>query len=154
VIRNLFETGLGFYHFPFRVIVMLLPADNQAPVHLLISVPKRNFKKAHQRNKVKRVIRESFRLNKHLIIDNISIDDYSLALALIYTAKETPVFSQLHVRMAAMLSHMKDNAVNQLLKNKTSCSTKKISKPHTESTDKPLLIDPVNAEKLSGKSDV
>lgn len=132
---------------------MLLPADKQAPVHLLISVSKRNFKKAYQRNKVKRIIRESFRLNKHLIIDSINSDEYSLALALIYTAKEVPVFGQLTVKMASLLSHMKDNAVSQLMKNQVPSSEKKFSKTYTEVNDEPLLNYPDNSDKIFRKSD-
>lgn len=130
-----------------------MPADKQAPVHLLISVSKRNFKKAYQRNKVKRIIRESFRLNKYLIIDSINSDEYSLALALIYTAKEVPVFSQLTVKMASLLSHMKDNAVSQLIKNQISSSEKKFSKTYTELNEEPLLNNPDNSDKIFRKSD-
>lgn len=66
-IQELFSKGSSFYLFPFKVWVMLNP-DPDYPFHqVLISVSKRNFKKAVERNALKRRIRESYRLQKQAL---------------------------------------------------------------------------------------
>ena len=82
-IRELFETGSSFHLSPFRVIFLPHP-DGTYPVHqVLISVSTRNFKKAVDRNTIKRRIREAYRLNKAKIHS-----PGKWLIAYIYTAKE------------------------------------------------------------------
>ena len=74
VSRLLIETlfGGGCSHsmaaFPLRVVYMTRERrDDEAPIQLLISVPKKHFKHAVDRNRVKRQIRESYRRHKELL---------------------------------------------------------------------------------------
>ena len=65
IIQELFEKGSSFYLFPFKVYCMP-NRDGQYPVHqVLVSVSKKNFKRAVDRNLIKRRMRESYRLQKH-----------------------------------------------------------------------------------------
>ena len=83
-IRELFEKGSSFHLSPFRVIYLPHP-DPLYPVHqVLISVSARNFKKAVDRNTIKRRIREAYRLSKAKILS-----PGKWLIAYIYTAKET-----------------------------------------------------------------
>jgi ribonuclease P protein component len=59
-------------------------ADNDAKVKVLISVPKKKLHKATDRNRVKRLIRESYRLNKNKLYQKID-SNCQLLLAFIYT---------------------------------------------------------------------
>ena len=65
VIEKMFAGGSrSFSVFPLRVVY--LPVEElEAPVSILVSVSKRRFKRAVKRNRVKRQIREAYRMNKH-----------------------------------------------------------------------------------------
>ena len=99
LIKELFETGSSFYSYPFKVVSKRNP-DAAFPVHqVLISVSRKNFKKAVDRNLIKRRIRESFRLNKNLLRPTPK-----LLIAYIYTAKEILTFAQIQDRFLKTLN--------------------------------------------------
>jgi ribonuclease P protein component len=62
-IQELFQRGSSFHLYPFR-ITWLLQSNPAHPHQILFSVPKRHFKRAVDRNKLKRRMREAYRLNK------------------------------------------------------------------------------------------
>jgi ribonuclease P protein component len=93
-IKELFEQGSSFYLYPFKVFFMRNP-DQGYPFHqILISVSKKNFAKAVDRNLIKRRIREAYRLNKSLLSDQ-----NKLFIAYIYSVKEILPSAQIHQRL-------------------------------------------------------
>lgn len=94
LISELFKSGSSFYFFPFRVFFQPNP-DPSYPLHqVLISVTKKNFKRAVDRNLLRRRIRESYRLNKNLLPPSPK-----LLIAYIYSAKEILTFAQIQERL-------------------------------------------------------
>ena len=80
-IQELFSKGSSFYLYPFKVFFV---SDEASSCHqVLISIPKRNFKKAVHRNLLKRRVREAYRHNKHMLDT-----DSKFQIAYIYTSKE------------------------------------------------------------------
>jgi len=94
IIQELFEKGSSFYLYPFKVFFLPNP-DAAFPVHqILISVSKKNFKRAVDRNLIKRRIREAYRLNKNMLADR-----NKMLIAYIYSVKEILPSVQIHERL-------------------------------------------------------
>jgi ribonuclease P protein component len=81
-IRELFEKGSYFYFYPFKVLYLPHPDAGSTINQVLFSVPKRQFKRAVDRNAIKRRLREAYRLNK----SGLGVPGKWL-IAYIYTAK-------------------------------------------------------------------
>mgnify|MGYP000855897899 CR=1 FL=1 len=67
-IETLFAQGRSFMSYPFRVVYLETTQDGTIPMSILISVPKKRMKSAVDRNRMKRLAREAYRLNKHQFI--------------------------------------------------------------------------------------
>ncbi len=81
-IQELFKNGSSFYLYPFKVV--MLPNVASKVHQVLFSVPKRIFKRAVDRNLLKRRMREAYRLHKHLLPTEPQV----LNIAYIYTSKD------------------------------------------------------------------
>lgn len=96
LIQELFNKGSSFYLHPFKVFI--LASNDSESSQLLISVPKSNFKKAVDRNTVKRRIREGYRLNKSILTS-----DKKFLIAYIYSAKEILPSAVIHQKIISSL---------------------------------------------------
>ena len=103
LIDKLFETGKSFNSFPFKVI-WIEAAERISSVSVVISVPKRSFKKAVDRNKIKRRIREGYRKNKKLLYTNLT--DKKILLMLIYTSKNMVEYNELEKKIILMVQRL------------------------------------------------
>lgn len=95
-IETLFQTGEAFSVFPLRIIYLLAPvADSQpdSPVKIGFSIPKKRIRKAVGRNKIKRRLREAWRLQKHPLYQQIP-EGQQLHLFLVFTGNETFTFEE------------------------------------------------------------
>lgn len=86
VIDRLFKGGASKFKYPFKVLFLQETEYTEPFPQILISVSKRNFKRAVDRNRIKRLIREAYRLQKTELLDLFpSKPSY---IAILYTAKE------------------------------------------------------------------
>ncbi len=84
-IDRLYSSGASVTAYPLRAVFIEVPAASQEPTAtILISVAKRRFKHAVDRNLVKRRIREAYRLNKHSFIAHLSEQGKKMAVAILY----------------------------------------------------------------------
>lgn len=95
LIQELFSKGSSFYLYPFKVFFMPHPDPDHPSHQVLISVSKRLFSRAVDRNLIKRRMREAYRLNKPL--PDIQ---KKLVIAYIYTVREKLPTAQLKERLA------------------------------------------------------
>lgn len=109
LIGKMFEGGVSksFSIFPIRVVYMPIE-QGDAPAAILISVSKRRFKRAVKRNRVKRQIREVYRKNKHLLVDELQRREQRLAIAFIYLSDELIATSELEEKMKIALSRISE----------------------------------------------
>jgi ribonuclease P protein component len=85
-VSELFSGGRGFNLPPLRVVYMVMPADEALrPVRLMVSVPKRHFKRAVDRNLIRRRIKEAWRKGKMPLESAVSGTGKRLELAIIWS---------------------------------------------------------------------
>ncbi|HCZ36904.1 MAG TPA: ribonuclease P protein component [Cytophagales bacterium] len=98
-IQELFEKGSSFYLYPFKIIYCTHP-DSSLPNQVLITVSSRQFKKAVDRNLIKRRIREAYRTQKAILKQS------SVIFAFVYTAKEILPFTELKPKVLTALTKL------------------------------------------------
>ena len=111
-ISQLFREGKAFLVFPLRVVYRVVPREDvvkRPAVRVLISVPKKQFKHAVDRNRFKRLIRESYRFQQHEL--NEVLDSKGLVMDVAFTAihNQLPKFDYLKERMSKILRSLIDN---------------------------------------------
>lgn len=97
-VNALFMHGKAFVKYPLRVVAM--PSDGEVS-RMLVSVPKKRFKRAVKRNRVKRLVREAYRLNKHLLQGTPALN-----IAFVYIDNDLPSFRQIESAMQAALRRL------------------------------------------------
>ena len=97
-IQSLMKNGESFFHYPFKVVYekVALTQEQQRPNAIIVSVPKRNFKRAVKRNLLKRRIRESYRLNKGILT---APQGCSINILFVYVAKDIKEYSYIETRL-------------------------------------------------------
>lgn len=105
MIQQLFKEGKSFSHFPFRVIY----AENENPISHLqaaFSVSARHFKKSVDRNRIKRLMRESYRLQKNSLQTDLKESHKGLSIFFIYTGKELPEYSLVFEKIGSAIQRL------------------------------------------------
>ncbi|SHG00473.1 ribonuclease P protein component [Flavobacterium segetis] len=91
----LFTEGKSVSKFPLRLVYKSESFGEGEKIKMGVSVSKKNFKKAVDRNYFKRVLRETYRLNKHLLIDNL---DQPYSFMFFYQTKERLSYEEINLK--------------------------------------------------------
>ncbi|MEA3451423.1 MAG: ribonuclease P protein component [Bacteroidota bacterium] len=110
-ISELFTKGKKIKNFPFFVRFLVIE-DSDSPAKLLISVPKKIFKLAYKRNRIKRLIREAYRLNKHMLYDCLETNNTKILLSLSYYNSKTPDYNLVLKKVIEIFSTLCDKINN------------------------------------------
>ena len=95
LIGELFLSGNTFLCYPLKVVWKVELVEMPHPAQVVFSVPKRLFKRAHDRNLLKRQMRETYRFRKHELYELLASNDKKIVFMLVYIAKEKVEFKQL-----------------------------------------------------------
>ena len=98
----LFASSKSFISYPLRVVYLQHEQSSIASCSILVTVPKKRIKKAVHRNRVKRLIRESYRLNKELVHD-INLGNQSLDIAFVYVKNTISDYREIYKAMQKAL---------------------------------------------------
>lgn len=94
-IENLFKNGQGFLSYPFFIKFELTNSNN--PIcKVLVTASTKKWKTAVKRNRIKRMLRELYRLNKHTLLECLKKNNCSIHLSLAYVKLEMLPFQQLN----------------------------------------------------------
>ena len=92
----LFTEGKSVSKYPLRLVYMPVEeADGEGMLKMGVSVSKKYFKKAHDRNYFKRVLRETYRLNKHMLTDKLTTP---FAIMFFYQAKDRLSYEEINTK--------------------------------------------------------
>lgn len=98
--------------YPVRAVFMPLPADaGKTPVEVLVSVSKRHFKRAVKRNRVKRQVREAYRMHKHILTDVLQDGKgMRLAVAFLWLSNRLYTSAEVDACIRHLLMRMAEHA--------------------------------------------
>jgi ribonuclease P protein component len=100
-IENLFLNGESFLVFPLRAV--FCTTKEHCGAKIMVSVPKKRIRKAVDRNYHKRLMREAYRLNKHIISDFLDNKSFGIDIALSLVVSEKQNFLKISCKIVEIL---------------------------------------------------
>lgn len=98
--ETLFSEGKSLREFPLKLIYTKTTFEDGTPVKVAVVAPKKKFKRAVDRNRIKRLLREAYRLNKPLIFNNI---EGNFAFIFLYLGNTMPCYDEVDKAMKQLL---------------------------------------------------
>ena len=102
----LFREGQGFSVPPYRVLFQVRPGEDSPPVQAAFSVPVAGFRLAVERNRIKRLTREAWRLQKQALYAELEARELRLLVFLVYTGKKIPAFQTVRDKISVVLNRL------------------------------------------------
>ena len=108
-IGRLFSGGNVLFHYPFKMIWMESAAENPFPVRMAIGVSGKKIKKAVDRNRVKRLIRESYRISRGRLYESHALRDRQIDMVLLYVADNVYDYDLINMKMKELFNKFIQN---------------------------------------------
>ena len=109
VLEKVYNEGEAIKQYPFRLKFLEMPDIKPGQAQIVVSVPKRLVKRAVKRNRIRRQIKEIYRLNKSDLLSLLKSKSKGVALFLIYTGKGSDSFEFLEEKLKKLLIELKNN---------------------------------------------
>lgn len=98
-IQRLMREGRAVNEAPLRLIGMIAPTGSPAPARIAFAVPRRHLPRAVDRNRVRRMLREAYRLNKHRWYDRLGDAGVQCAWLVVFQGRTVPTYALLQGRI-------------------------------------------------------
>ena len=102
--KTLIKNGYSINKYPIRCILYLIPFDGESNIKVAFNVPKRKFKSAVVRNKIKRQMREVYRLNRNQLKVNLTSQDKTCYMLIHYTGSDIVNFNRIEKSIQYILN--------------------------------------------------
>lgn len=107
LISELFRTGQSFAEYPLRAVWLFHPwQEESCPAKIVISVPRKTFRSAVKRNRIKRLIREAYRMIKEEFYYDLRNKKTHCSFMIIYTGKKMPGLKETSDKLVLILQRI------------------------------------------------
>lgn len=106
IIDLLFKEGKSFSNFPFRIVWKYLPLESNNFLQAGFTVSTKHFKKAVDRNRIRRLMKEAYRLQKNALQQNLGHSNKRLGIFFIYVGKEIPAYTLVVEKFAIIIERL------------------------------------------------
>lgn len=114
LIQKVFASKHRFLVHPIKVNFLFnQQLKDDVPIKVLVSCPKRNFKKAVDRNRIKRLLRETYRQNKHSLVDALKTSEFNLVVTLVFIGNEIPEFKYIENKIILTLNRLTEETIKR-----------------------------------------